>query len=144
MLFRCRSSSSRVRAVLDPARGEGGPDRQGADIRIPRAGEGGASHGHGTHATHDTDPPDPAAGRPAHGAVHGASRCDDRQRRGAVDPRRPRDLGRRARARRTAYISLASDGTATHAFAVVTAGFAAIAVLAALLAHGATGSRAVT
>jgi MFS family permease len=44
----------------------------------------------------------------------------------------------------TAYISLASDGTATHAFAVVTAGFAAIAVLAALLAHGATGSRAVT
>lgn len=38
----------------------------------------------------------------------------------------------------TAYLSLASGGSATHAFAVVTAGFAAIAGLAALLAHGAT------
>jgi hypothetical protein len=43
----------------------------------------------------------------------------------------------------TAYLSLASDGAATHAFAVVTAAFAAIAVLAALLAHGATRSVAV-
>ena len=38
----------------------------------------------------------------------------------------------------TAYLSLASAGSATHAFAIVTAGFAAIAGLAALLAHGAT------
>jgi hypothetical protein len=38
----------------------------------------------------------------------------------------------------TAYLSLASGGSATHAFAIVTAGFAAIAGLAALLAHGAT------
>ncbi len=37
----------------------------------------------------------------------------------------------------TAYLSVASDGAATHAFAVVTAAFAAIAVLAAALAHGA-------
>jgi predicted MFS family arabinose efflux permease len=44
----------------------------------------------------------------------------------------------------TAYLSLASDGAATHAFAVVTAGFAVIAALAALLAHGATRSTAVT
>ena len=44
----------------------------------------------------------------------------------------------------TAYLSLASDGAATHAFAVVTAAFAAIAVLAALLAHGATRAVAVT
>jgi MFS family permease len=43
----------------------------------------------------------------------------------------------------TVYLSLAADGTATHAFAVVTAAFAAIAVLAALLAHGATGAREV-
>ena len=41
----------------------------------------------------------------------------------------------------TAYLSLASDGAATHAFAVVTAAFAAIAVLAAALAHGATRPR---
>jgi predicted MFS family arabinose efflux permease len=38
----------------------------------------------------------------------------------------------------TVYLSLAADGTATRAFAVVTAGFAAVAVLAAVLAHGAT------
>jgi hypothetical protein len=38
----------------------------------------------------------------------------------------------------TAYLSLAAGGSATHAFAIVTAGFAAIAGLAALLAHGAT------
>jgi hypothetical protein len=44
----------------------------------------------------------------------------------------------------TAYLNLASDGAATHAFAVVTAAFAAIALLAALLAHGATRSVAVT
>jgi MFS family permease len=44
----------------------------------------------------------------------------------------------------TAYLSLASHGAATHAFAVVTAAFAAIAVLAALLAHGATRSVAAT
>jgi MFS family permease len=44
----------------------------------------------------------------------------------------------------TAYLSLASDGAATHAFAVVTGAFAGIAVLAALLAHGATRSAAVT
>jgi MFS family permease len=44
----------------------------------------------------------------------------------------------------TAYLSLASAGSATHAFAIVTAGFAAIAGLAALLAHGATRRRAVT
>ena len=43
----------------------------------------------------------------------------------------------------TAYLSLASAGSATHAFAIVTAGFAAIAVLAALLAHGATRRPAV-
>ena len=41
----------------------------------------------------------------------------------------------------TVYLSLASDGAATHAFAVVTAAFAAIAVLAALLAHGAVVTR---
>jgi hypothetical protein len=41
----------------------------------------------------------------------------------------------------TAYLSLASDGAATHAFAVVTAAFAAIAILAAALAHGATRPR---
>jgi hypothetical protein len=44
----------------------------------------------------------------------------------------------------TAYLSLASTGSATHAFAVVTAGFAVIAVLAALLAHGATRNAAIT
>ena len=43
----------------------------------------------------------------------------------------------------TAYLSLASAGSATHAFAIVTAGFAAIAGLAALLAHGATRRPAV-
>jgi MFS family permease len=43
----------------------------------------------------------------------------------------------------TAYLSLASAGSATHAFAIVTAGFAAIAGLAALLAHGATRHAAV-
>jgi hypothetical protein len=43
----------------------------------------------------------------------------------------------------TAYLSLASAGSATHAFAIVTAGFAAIAALAALLAHGATCRAAV-
>ena len=43
----------------------------------------------------------------------------------------------------SAYLSLAADG-ATHAFAIVTAALAAIAVLAALLAHGATGRAAVT
>jgi MFS family permease len=43
----------------------------------------------------------------------------------------------------TAYLSLASGGSATHAFAIVTAGFAAIAGLAALLAHGATRQAAV-
>ena len=43
----------------------------------------------------------------------------------------------------TAYLSLASAGSATHAFAIVTAGFAAIAGLAALLAHGATRRRVV-
>ena len=43
----------------------------------------------------------------------------------------------------TAYLSLASAGSATHAFAIVTAGFAAIAALAALLAHGATRRAAV-
>jgi hypothetical protein len=43
----------------------------------------------------------------------------------------------------TAYLSLASGGSATHAFAIVTAGFAAIAGLAALLAHGATRRPAV-
>jgi hypothetical protein len=37
-----------------------------------------------------------------------------------------------------AYLSLTADGTATHAFAVVTAGFAAVAALASALAHGAT------
>ena len=41
----------------------------------------------------------------------------------------------------TVYLSLASDGAATHAFAVVTAAFAAIAVLAPALAHGATRAR---
>jgi MFS family permease len=44
----------------------------------------------------------------------------------------------------SAYLGLASDAGATHAFAVVTAAFAAIAVLAALLAHGAIRSTAVT
>jgi hypothetical protein len=44
----------------------------------------------------------------------------------------------------TAYLSLASAGAATHAFAIVTAGFAAIAGLAALLAHGATRRAAVS
>jgi hypothetical protein len=44
----------------------------------------------------------------------------------------------------TAYLSLASTGSATHAFAVVTAGFAVIAVLAVLLAHGATRNAAIT
>ena len=44
----------------------------------------------------------------------------------------------------TAYLSLASAGSATHAFAIVTAGFAAIAGLAAMLAHGATCRPAVT
>ncbi len=44
----------------------------------------------------------------------------------------------------TAYLSLASAGSATHAFAIVTAGFAAIAVLAALLARAATRRVAVT
>ena len=43
----------------------------------------------------------------------------------------------------TAYLSLAPAGSATHAFAIVTAGFAAIAALAALLAHGATRRAAV-
>ena len=43
----------------------------------------------------------------------------------------------------TAYLSLASAGSPTHAFAIVTAGFAAIAGLAALLAHGATRRPAV-
>ena len=43
----------------------------------------------------------------------------------------------------TAYLSLASSGSPTHAFAVVTAGFAAIAAVAALLAHGATRRPAV-
>ena len=43
----------------------------------------------------------------------------------------------------TAYLSLASAGSATHAFAIVTAAFAAIAALAALLAHGATRRAAV-
>jgi MFS family permease len=43
----------------------------------------------------------------------------------------------------TAYLSLASAGSATHAFAIVTAGFAAIAALAALLANGATCRAAV-
>jgi predicted MFS family arabinose efflux permease len=38
----------------------------------------------------------------------------------------------------TAYLSLTADGTATHAFAVVTAGFAAVAALAAIFAHRAT------
>jgi MFS family permease len=44
----------------------------------------------------------------------------------------------------TAYLSLASAGSATHAFAIVTAGFAVIAGFAALLAHGATRRPAVT
>ena len=44
----------------------------------------------------------------------------------------------------TEYLSLASAGSATHAFAIVTAGFAAIAGLAALLAHGATRRAAVS
>jgi hypothetical protein len=43
----------------------------------------------------------------------------------------------------TAYLSLASAGSATHAFAIVTAAFGAVAVLAALLAHGATRGAAV-
>ena len=38
----------------------------------------------------------------------------------------------------TAYLSLASAGSPTRAFAIVTAGLAAVAALAALLAHGAT------
>jgi len=44
----------------------------------------------------------------------------------------------------TAYLSLASGGAATHAFAVVTVAFAGLAVVAALLAHGATRAVAVT
>jgi hypothetical protein len=43
----------------------------------------------------------------------------------------------------TTYLSLASDAGATHAFAVVTAAFAVLSLLAALLAHGATRSTAV-
>jgi hypothetical protein len=43
----------------------------------------------------------------------------------------------------TAYLGLASGGSATHAFAVVTAAFATVAGLAALLANGATRGPAV-
>jgi hypothetical protein len=42
------------------------------------------------------------------------------------------------------WLSVAAPGSATHAFATVTAGFAAIAGLAALLARGTTRPAAVS
>jgi hypothetical protein len=70
-VFADRRTDARVRAVLDPARGEGGPEGW-------------------------------------------------------------------CRGRFRGTVTLASAGSATHAFAIVTAGFAAIAGLAALAVHGAT------
>jgi MFS family permease len=140
--------------------------------RISRHGVSGASYAYGIHASHSSSAP--VVPRSAWGAVAGqilggvlvSADLLGGQWRSIFFVNVPVGLAVIAAGAR--YLSLASDGAATHAFAVVTAAFAVVtaafavvtaafavvtaafaglavlAVLAALLAHGATRSLAVT
>jgi hypothetical protein len=141
--------------------------------RISRHGVSGASYAYGIHASHSSSAP--VVPRSAWGAVAGqilggvlvSADLLGGQWRSIFFVNVPVGLAVIA-AGAARYLSLASDGAATHAFAVVTAAFAVVtaafavvtaafavvtaafaglavlAVLAALLAHGATRSLAVT